>query len=151
MVDRFERKRLTELLKSVPLLKIKLRRDKQDITDMQKEKFDESTFHTTREPEGPQIDDEIRHLQKVRNRERAALRTEKLLERLETAIQELGLIDSTGSTILERRYLKCQSFEKIAQELYCSKSSIEKKHRKALEGLLILVCGIDALIGQNDI
>lgn len=144
-MDRAERKKLTELLKSIQVLQIKIRRDKKDIGDLKKEEFNESTFHSTRRPQGPQLDDEIRQKQKIANRERAMLRTEKLLEKLESAIQELGAIDLIGSDILECRYLKGQSLEQIARSLYCSKSTVEKKCRRATEQLSILIGGSDAL------
>jgi DNA-directed RNA polymerase specialized sigma subunit len=50
-----------------------------------------------------------------------------------------------GYEILELRYIKGMTYEKIADKLQYSKSSIEKKHRKLLRKLKILIYGADAL------
>jgi RNA polymerase sigma factor (sigma-70 family) len=113
------------------------------VKDLKKERFTGNSLHCTRRPEGPQIDDEIRHKQKIRNRERAIIRTEILLDRLMRYMESMK--GEEGYEILELRYIKGMTYEKIADKLQYSKSSIEKKHRKLLRKLKVLIYGADAL------
>jgi N-acylneuraminate cytidylyltransferase len=136
-------KKTAELLESIPILQTKVKNDRSDVRDLKKERFTGSSLHCTRRPEGPQIDDEIRHKQKIRNRERAIIRTEKLLERLMHYMESMK--GEEGYEILELRYIKGMTYEKIADKLQYSKSSIEKKHRKLLKKLKILIYGADAM------
>jgi RNA polymerase sigma factor (sigma-70 family) len=136
-------KDVIELLESIPDLQDKIDQDKLDIADMKREKFDESTWHKIKGSEGPQLDDSIRHLQKIRNRERAKKRTESLLNRIENVIDKVK--DEDGYEILEMHYLKNMTFDQIADELHYSKQTIWRKHNKLVAKLKRKLFGADAL------
>ena len=131
------------LLESIPDLKDKIEQDELDIADMKQEKFDNTTWHDIKRPEGPQLDDSIRHLQKIRNRERAQKRTEKLLQRIENVIEKVKGED--GYEILEMRYIKEMTVEQIADELHYSKQTIWRRHNKIVTKLKRKLFGADAL------
>lgn len=136
-------KDVIELLESIPDLKDKIEQDKLDIADMKKEKFDNSTWHDIKKPEGPQLDDSIRHQQKISNRERAKKRTEKLLQRIENALHKVKNED--GYEILEMRYVKGMTFDQIADKFHYSKQTIWRKHNKIVTRLKRKLFGADAL------
>jgi predicted DNA-binding protein (UPF0251 family) len=138
-------KKTVELLESIPMLKQKIKRDKRDVVDMKKESFGTSSFHTNKKPEGPKIDDEIRHLQKLRNRERALIRTEKLSGKLISLI--MSMKNEEFGCVLEMRYIKGLSFGDIAEKLKCSKRTVERRHKKLIQKLQVLIDGADALGG----
>ena len=131
------------LLESIPDLKDKIEQDELDIADMKQEKFDNTTWHDIKRPEGPQLDDSIRHLQKIRNRERAQKRTEKLLQRIENVIEKVKGED--GYEILEMRYIKEMTVEQIADELHYSKQTVWRRHNKIVSKLKRKLFGADAL------
>jgi RNA polymerase sigma factor (sigma-70 family) len=136
-------KDVIELLESITDLKDKIEQDELDIVDMKKEKFDSSTWHGIKKPEGPQMDDSIRHLQKIRNRERAQKRTKNLLNRLENMLQKVEGED--GYEILEMRYLKNMTIDQIADELHFTSRTIWRKHNKIVTKLNRKLFGADAL------
>lgn len=137
-------KRTMDILNSYDKLQKKVEQDKADIDDMKQEKFDKTTFHLSRRPEGPQLDDEVRHLQKIRNRERGMLRTQRLLERIGKAMDGMGE-DTEG--ILKLKYIDNMSIDEIAEKLNCSRRTIERKHMKLLKKMKVLLYGADALEG----
>ena len=136
-------KDVIELLESIPDLQDKIEQDEMDIADMKREKFDETTWHDIKKPSGPVLDDNIRHLQKIRNRERAQKRTENLLRRLENVLDKVKTED--GYEILEMRYLKNMTIEQISEELHYSKQTIWRKHNKIVTKLKRKLFGADAL------
>jgi RNA polymerase sigma factor (sigma-70 family) len=136
-------KDVIELLDSIPDLKDKIEQDKLDISDMKQEKFESNTWHDIKRLEGPQLDDSIRHLQKIRNRERAQKRTEKLLQRIENVLDKVKTED--GYEILEMRYIEGLTFDQIADELHYSKQTIWRKHNKIITRLKRKLFGADAL------
>jgi len=138
-------KRTIEVLNSFDKLQKKVEQDKEDIEDMKQEKFDETVFHSSRRPEGPQLDDETRHMQKMRNRERGMLRTQRLLDRVSRAMDSMK--GEEGYNILKMRYLDGKEMGQIAQELNCSTRTIERKHMKLLRKMKVLFYGADALEG----
>lgn len=132
-----------ELLESIIDLKDKIEQDKADIEDLKKERFSEVDFHRIKPREGPPLDDETRHLQKIRNRERAMLRTSELLKRVETALSKMKNED--GYEILEMRYLRGMSTEQIAEELHYTKMTINRKRNKLIQKLGRKLHGVDAM------
>jgi RNA polymerase sigma factor (sigma-70 family) len=132
-----------ELLESIPDLKDKIEQDKLDIADMKQEKFDTSTWHDIKRPGGPQLDDEVRHLQKIRRREREEKRTENLLRRIETALSKMR--EEADYQILEMKYLKGMTIDQISEELHYSKQTIWRKHNKIIAKLKRKLFGADAL------
>jgi RNA polymerase sigma factor (sigma-70 family) len=141
--DKKSFKDVIELLESIPDLQDKIEQDELDIADMKREKFDTTTWHDIKKPEGLQLDDNTRHLQKIRNRERAQKRTENLLRRIENVLDKVKTED--GYEILEMRYLKNMTIEQIAEELHYSKQTIWRKHNKIITKLKRKLFGADAL------
>jgi RNA polymerase sigma factor (sigma-70 family) len=136
-------KDVIELLESIPDLQDKIEQDEMDIADMKQEKFDTTTWHDIKKPGGPVLDDNIRHLQKIRNRERAQKRTEKLLQRIKNVLDKVKNED--GYEVLEMRYLKNMTVEQISEELHYSKQTIWRKHNKIVTKLKRKLFGADAL------
>jgi RNA polymerase sigma factor (sigma-70 family) len=132
-----------ELLESIPDLKDKLEQDDLDIADMKREKTETNTWHDIKKPGGPVLDDNIRQLQKIRNRERAQKRTENLLRRIEKVLQKVKTED--GYEILEMRYLKGMTMEQISEELHYSIRTISRKHNKIVTKLKRKLFGADAM------
>jgi RNA polymerase sigma factor (sigma-70 family) len=136
-------KDVIELLESIPDLKDKIEQDEMDIADMKQEKFETNTWHNIKRPEGPQLDDSVRHLQKIRNRERAQKRTEKLLQRIENVLDKVKNEDEYE--ILEMHYFKGMTIEQIAEQLNYSSRTIWRKHNKIVTKLKRKLFGADAL------
>jgi RNA polymerase sigma factor (sigma-70 family) len=136
-------KDVIELLESIPDLQDKIEQDELDIADMKREKFDETTWHDTKKPSGPVLDDNIRHLQKIRNRERAQKRTENLLKRINNVLDKVR--DEDGYEILEMRYLRGMTSEQISKELHYSTQTVWRKHNKIVTKLKRKLFGADAL------
>jgi len=132
-----------ELLESIDDLRDKINQDELDIADMKEEKFDTSTWHNVKKTEGPQLDDNIRHLQKISNRERAQKRTKNLLKRIENTLEKVK--DEDGYKILEMHYLQKMTIEQIAEELHYSTRTIWRKHNKIVTKLKRKLFGADAL------
>jgi RNA polymerase sigma factor (sigma-70 family) len=136
-------KDVIELLESIPDLQDKIDQDELDIADMKREKIESNTWHDIKKPGGPVLDDNIRHLQKIRNRERAQKRTQNLLRRIENVLDKVKTED--GYEILEMRYLKGMTVEQISDELHYSKQTIWRKHNKIVTKLKRKLFGADAL------
>lgn len=136
-------KDVIELLESIPDLQDKIDQDELDIADMKLEESDGNTWHDIKGPEGPILDDDVRHLQKIRNRERAQKRTKNLLKRIENTLDKVK--DEDGYEILEMRYLKGMTVEQISDELHYSKQTIWRKHNKIVAKLKRKLFGADAL------
>jgi RNA polymerase sigma factor (sigma-70 family) len=132
-----------ELLESITDLHDKIEQDDLDIADMKREKTESNTWHDIKKPGGPVLDDNIRHLQKIRNRERAQKRTENLLRRIENVLDKVKAED--GYEILEMRYLKGMTMEQISEELHYSIRTISRKHNKIVTKLKRKLFGADAL------
>jgi RNA polymerase sigma factor (sigma-70 family) len=132
-----------EILENIDSLKLKLDQDHEDIADMKQEKFDTSTWHDIKRPGGPQLDDEVRHLQKIRSRERSMLRTEQLLRRVERALNKLK--SDPDYFVLEMRYFRHMSEQEIADQLHYSTQTVFRKRKKVIAKLTVLLYGSDAL------
>ena len=133
----------TELLESIPDLRDKIAQDKLDIADMKQEKFEKSTWHDMKRPGGPQLDDEVRHMQKIRKREREQKRTENLLRRIENALGKMK--DDADYPILEMKYLKGVTIDQIADEMHYTTRTIWRRHNKIVTKLKRKLFGADAL------
>jgi RNA polymerase sigma factor (sigma-70 family) len=134
---------VVELLESIPDRRDKIEQDEMDIADMKQEKFDTTTWHDIKRPEGPQLDDNIRHLQKISNRERTQKRTEKLIRRIETAMEKMKT--DPDYVILEMRYLQGMSNEQIAEKLNYGSTTVWRRHNRLIRKLERKLFGADAL------
>jgi RNA polymerase sigma factor (sigma-70 family) len=133
---------VVELLESIPDLRDKIEQDRADIEDMKREKFDATTWHEAGRPEGPQLDDETRHMQKIRNRERGMLRTQQLLNRIENALKKLE--SDPDYPILRMRYLEGMTNEQVAEKLFCSNTTLWRRQKKLIRKLERKLFGADA-------
>jgi RNA polymerase sigma factor (sigma-70 family) len=137
------------LLDSMSDLRDKIDQDKEDIEDMKREKFDENAWHDIKKLEGPQLDDQTRHMQKIRNRERSKLRTEQLLNRISKALEKIE--DEDGYKIIEMKYLQGMSNEQIAEKLNYGATTVWRKHNRLIEKLERKLFGADALDYEEDV
>ena len=138
--------RMTEkILYSLDKLKVKVETDKEDIRDMIIEKQNRSALHVLRKPQGPDLDDDIRHRQKVRNRERAMLRTQKLIQRTERCLKQLE--QDEWYNVIELIYLQQpgMTIEQVACEIHTSIATVYRQKKRLINELSILFYGADAL------
>ena len=134
-----------KILYSLDKLKIKVETDRQDIADMIAEKESRTAAHALRKPGGPELDDDIRHKQKVRNRERAMMRTEKLIHMVERSLDKIK--DDDWYNIICYTYLVTprMTVEEIAQKANCSVPTVFRQKKRLINEIAILLYGADAL------
>ena len=133
------------LLYSFEKLKVKIETDKQDIEDLKAEQHNTSTWHEIRPQEGPDLDDEVRHMQKVRNRERAMLRTLKMIERVERNLKIIE--DDQYYQVIPKIYFQKKVRDEVAKEMFCSTKTVRRHQKRLINDLSILFYGADALGG----
>jgi DNA-directed RNA polymerase specialized sigma24 family protein len=136
-------KRTVEALESIVDLKDKIAQDELDIADMEMEKKNISAWHGVKRPGGPALDDNTRHLQKIRNRERGMIRTQRLLNRILSAMDKLKRED--GYEILQLKYIDGLSDEEIAKTLNYTVRSIQRKRCKLVGRINRKLLGADAM------
>ena len=138
-------KNTEKILYSYQKLKVKVETDKQDIEDLKLEQANKKTVHKITNPDqsDPDVDDEIRHKQKIRNRERAMLRSIKMIEQVERA---LSLINNDEYyQIVKMLYFEHKTIEEAAGIMYCSPRTIARHRTRLVNELIILFYGADAL------
>ena len=138
-------KQTARLLESIKQLEAKVKKDKKDIRDLEAEEINKNLFHTIQKKTGPDLDDETRHLQKIRNRERAMKRTKIMLDRVMWYMKTLK--DDDDYIILDLKYLKGLTIKEIAKKLECSTRTIERRQHNILQKMKVLLFGSDALGG----
>ena len=122
----------------------KLAIDIQDILDLKAEHERYNTSHKKTRPEDwdADIDDEIRHTQKIRNRERGMVRTQKLIERIKHA---LSILDAKEYELIAELYFDGLSVTEVAQTHGCSVKTVCKNRKRIVTDMMILLYGADAL------
>jgi len=130
-------------LYAIPQLKAKIRQDVMDIADLEKEKYSQSDWHEARPPSGPKLDDDVRHLQKIRRLERTKKRTESLLERIENALDMLK--DDEDYPIIIMRYFEHKNNPEIAAAMNYHESTIARRKNRLMSKLQVILFGADAL------
>ena len=134
---------MEEILTNLDSLKRKAKRDGLDIEDLKKEELHKDLYYDPQPPEGPDIDDETRHLQKIRRRWRSKIRTENLIERIEKALEEIK--HDEYYRIIELKYFKRLSTEEIAKEIPCSERTVIRHSKRLINELIIIFHGAEAL------
>lgn len=134
-----------KLLYSYNALKTKVEMDKKDIRDLRKEKFNKTTWHDMSNVTNanPEIDDEIRHLQKIRSRERSMKRTMIEIERIDKALKQIEHDPSYC-------FIKMYYFDGMQMEVICEQYNYTQRHvrrirQKLIGKLQIILFGADAL------
>jgi len=138
-------KKTEKILFALEKLKIKVENDKQDIADMMQEGELKETTHksiNTNEWDA-EIDDEIRHKQKIRRREREMIRTSKLISRIERCLKIIK--NDEYFSIIPMIYFEQMTCEDVADELCTSTSTIRRNKNRLLGELVVLIYGADAL------
>ena len=137
-------KKTEQVLCAYESLKLKLTIDTKDIMDMQVEGQRYNTNHKTANPEewDAEIDDEIRHRQKIRYRERGMLRTKKLVERINDA---LSLLDKEDYELIRDIYFRGQPIAVVASNHNCCVKTIGRNRKRVVIALMVLFYGADAL------
>lgn len=139
-------KKTEQLLRAYESLKLKIIIDARDIIDLTAEGQKYNTSHKTAKPEewDADIDDAIRHKQRIRNRERGMLRTQKLVERIDNI---LATLDDEDYDLIECVYFKGQPVANVAGNQKCCVKTIGRRRKRIVTELMILLYGADALEG----
>ena len=134
-----------KILYSFNKLKIKIEIDKEDILDLIKEQQNKESTHKRCSPNewDAEIDDTIRHKQKIRNRERSMIRTEKLIRRFERCLQQIK--DDEYYDIIPCVYFDNKTLSEVAEGMYCSPRTISRHKTRLINDLIVLLYGADAL------
>jgi hypothetical protein len=134
-----------KILYSLDKLRIKAETDRQDILDMVREKENKAAVHKIEKAWGPELDDDVRHKQKIRNRERAMFRTERLISRVNKCLKQLQ--KDEWFKVLEMTYLTTPppTSEEIAASMFTSIATIYRHKKRLINELSILFYGADAL------
>jgi len=136
---------IERILASYECLRQKIELDKKDIEDLKKEGRNEETKHRLINPDewNPDIDDNIRQLQKIRNRERSMIRTKNMLNRLD------GILDIIRKDeyypVIHLSYFESKTLTEISMECELSVRTIARHKTRLLNELAILFYGADAL------
>lgn len=135
-----------QLLRAYQSLKLKVVIDARDIIDLTAEGQKYNTSHKTAKPEewDADIDDAIRHKQRIRNRERSMLRTQKLVERIDNA---LALLSDEDYELIKNVYFDGQQASQISESQKCCVKTIARKRKRIVTELMVLFYGADALEG----
>jgi len=135
------------LLSSFECLKRKIELDKQDIDDLIKEGKSIEANHRLINPNewNPDIDDEIRHKQRIRRRERSMLNTERLVKKVERIIKEVE--NDKYYYVIQMHYFEEKGLPEIACDMQVSIRTLINERTRLLNKLSIFVYGARALVG----
>lgn len=136
-----------KILYSFNKLKIKVEIDKEDIDDLIKEQENKESSHRKINANewDSEIDDTIRHKQKIRNRERSMIRSEKLIKRVERCLEYLKKDEYYN--ILPCIYFNLMTVPDVADEIHCSPRTVSRHKSRLINELVVLLYGADALEG----
>ena len=138
-------KNVEKVLYSLDKLQVKLENDRQDIADLKREHENHSAVHGIKKPEGPALDDVIRHKQKVANRERAMLRTQEEISKVYRNLKQIE--GDEWYPLIQKLYFEHKQMDVVATEMYCSISTVHRNRKRLINDLCILFYGADALEG----
>ena len=136
---------IEDILSKFNSLKAKVRRDELDIEDLKKEQVHKDLYYEPHPPEGPDIDDETRHLQKIRRRWRSMVRKKKLIERFEKALDEIKADEYYR--IIELKYFNHLSVGEIAKRIPCNERTVMRQSKRLINELIVIYYGAEALGG----
>ena len=137
-------KKTEQILCAYESLNLKLVIDAKDILDLRAEGQIYSTNHKISNSDewDAEIDDEIRHKQKIRNRERGMIRTEKLIERIDNA---LALLPKEDYELITDLYFDKLAVTNVAQKRGCCVRTVCRNRKRIVTELMVLFYGADAL------
>ena len=148
--------KIEKVLYSMNMLKIGIEEDEYDIADLKVEKEVKETTHKILKNNNwdADIDDDIRHKQKIRRIERKILRDKQMIARIERRLERLKQEEASESKIKNRDdyyqiipmiYFDRMTAEEVADRLGCSAMTISRYKKRLVEKLVILLNGADAL------